>query len=541
MNKFHIIPLFLIISYLAHSQVTIIIDTSKSYQRFTGWEATSFITSDCDSKYSILRDLILPYLVDSIGITRLRLEVRSGSEHNADNYSFWLNNNCPDKDSNYSKWRESRYATINDNDNPFVLNPQGFFFTELDKKIENIVIPFIHLLNVRGIKPYINLCYVAFTNQIKNGIYIHNNPDEYSEFILAVFLHMNQKYGFTPDAVEIILEPDNVPQWNGSLIGQAIVKTSERLLSYGFKPKFIGPSTTNMANAIKFIDDIIKVPGALELLDEISYHRYGGVSQQNLKIISEKAKLYNKKTSMLEWWFDNANFKILHEDITIGNVSSFQQATINGFFDIDTTNPKEPKIKIKDISEYNRIYYTLIKPDAIRKEVISNDEAVSPIAVINNDNTFALIIISEKETVLNIANIPNAKYLVIVTNEKLKYQIIDTIEIYNHKFESLPITKGLVALKQIPSFNATDEPKKLQIKFFPNPASDYVQILFNTDSEPNYIPELKIYNVFGQCIMKHILINSMSVKSIQINISHLPNGIYYLQFANINEKFIIWR
>jgi len=98
-----------------------------------------------------------------------------------------------------------RYTKINDNDDPRVINWAGFQFSSLDWKIENLVIPLKRLFEQRGMKLFINLCYVAFTGQIRDGEYIHDNPDEHAEFVLATYLHMQEKYGFVPDTWEVTL------------------------------------------------------------------------------------------------------------------------------------------------------------------------------------------------------------------------------------------------------------------------------------------------------------------------------------------------
>src|SRR5512133_3290226 len=124
------ILMFLPVIYCGKSQVNVRIDTTVCFQTFSGWVSASFLTSECDTNYALLRDAVLPVLIDSVGITRFRLEVRSGSENSVDNYRYYLDANCPSgNDSNYLKWRASRYATVNDN-NDTSINFDGFHFTE---------------------------------------------------------------------------------------------------------------------------------------------------------------------------------------------------------------------------------------------------------------------------------------------------------------------------------------------------------------------------------------------------------------------------
>ncbi len=56
-----------------------------------------------------------------------------------------------------------------------------------------------------------------------------STPAEYAEFMLAVFQHLRDKYGIVPDAIEMILEPDNGTSWTPSALGQAMVAAADRL------------------------------------------------------------------------------------------------------------------------------------------------------------------------------------------------------------------------------------------------------------------------------------------------------------------------
>ena len=76
--------------------------------------------------------------------------------------------------------------------------------------------------------------------------------------MLAVFTHMRQKYGFVPNGIDVVNEPDNFADWsNGTRIGRVIVATANKLQAAGFAvPEFIAPSTANTGNSIQKIDEI---------------------------------------------------------------------------------------------------------------------------------------------------------------------------------------------------------------------------------------------------------------------------------------------
>jgi len=383
---------------------TITIDPAVTYQTITGWEATAWVGEPSDAALPLYRDALYDALVNDIGINRVRLEVRSGVE-NQDNWTAYQNGTIA-----YETWRARRYATINDNADPHVIDWSGFHFSEMDGAIEQVVNPLRALLEARGEKLYININYVAFTGQITSGAYLHNDPEEYAEFVLATYLHIRDKYGWEPDAWEILLEPDNVSQWNGRLLGEAIVACAARLEENGFDAVFIAPSNTNMGNAVTYFDRMMDVPGVLPYLHEFCYHRYGGVSLQNLQSIANRARQYGLTTSMLEWWSDSNTYRTLHEDLKVGNNSAWQQAVVRGFFDIDDSNPDNPNFSINAKTKFTRQYFKFVRPGAVRIGATSREEPFDPLAFINEDGRHVLVVKCDQGGAFSIGGLPAATY-----------------------------------------------------------------------------------------------------------------------------------
>jgi hypothetical protein len=372
---------------------TIAVDPSETYQTISGWEMVAFALEPGNPAFANFKDTLFDMAVHDAGINRLRLEIRSGVENSNDNWSAYQNGTIE-----YQTWRSRRYATVNDNPDPETINWSGFHFSEMDNAIERIVNPLRAILETDGDKLYVNVNYVAFTGQITDGGYIHNDPAEYAEFVLATYLHMQEKYGWVPDSWEVILEPDNVSQWNGTLVGQAIVAAAERLKAAGFEPVFIAPSTTNMGNAITYFDRMVEVPGAIEFLRELSYHRYGGVSRQNLGTIAGRAQQFGIDTSMLEWWSVGNGYRTLHEDLKVGNNSSWQQGVLAGalnstmaLYVIDDSNPANPRVIINDPTKFTRQYYRFVRHGALRIESVSQESIFDPLAFINRNGSYVVV------------------------------------------------------------------------------------------------------------------------------------------------------
>ena len=298
----------------------ITVDTLSRYQVMSGWEAVAQ-AGQAKPGFAGWRDALFNAAVNDLGINRLRLEVRSGSENRYDYYTRALAGQS-------SNERCERWLNVNDNDNPRVLDPAGFHFAELDSAVVNVALPIKKLLEARGERLFVNLNYVAFLAQCDPApAYAHANPEEYAEFILAAFLHLRKEYGLVPDVVEVILEPDKSGgPWNGTLIARAIVATAARLAAEGFHPLYVAPSTSGMGDAAPFIDEMYRVPGVQPLLYELAYHRYGGVSDDNLRALAERAAAHGTRTAMLE--HIGSGVEDLYDDLVVGQASAWQQFTL---------------------------------------------------------------------------------------------------------------------------------------------------------------------------------------------------------------------
>ena len=367
-------------------RTVITIDPKVTYQTILGWEAMDqagqFEIKNLFPKY---KDALLDSVVNDLGINRVRMEIRNGTENPVDYFTKFYNDQI-----SRSEWRAHWYEIINDNDDPFVINPAGFQFSALDLNIDSVVLPLKQRIEARGEKLYVNLNYVDFG---PSDFEHKNYPEEYAEFMLATFLHMRDKYGFTPDSIEMVLEADNA-QWSGTQLGQAVVATGDRLKAFGFTPAFVAPSATNMGNAIKLFDDLIKVPRASEYLTELSYHRYGGVTDENLQAIGSRAIQYGIQTSHLE--LIGANYLDLHKDLTLARDSSWAQFTIawiasqgsddgGKYYIIDDHDPEHPVVQMASRTKFLRQYFKYVRRGAVRIDAASDSVDFEPLAFVNPD------------------------------------------------------------------------------------------------------------------------------------------------------------
>lgn len=386
----------------------VVIETGTRLQTMTGWEAT--IEAGVPSWLSY-RDEVLDRAVDELGIDRLRVEVRSGAENSRDTWTDWRAGNITREE-----WRSLRYATVNDNNDPFVLNEAGFRFSELDQAIEEVVLPFRQRLEARGRRLHVNLCYVAFTGQITTGAYHHQNAEEYAEFVQAAYLHLQNRYGFVPDSWEMLLEPDNVVQWTAPVMRQAMIATGNRLAAMGFTPKLVAPSTTHMGNALAYAEEIGR-NGPPRFWTELSYHRYAGVSASTLASIASRATQWNLQTAMLE--HIGSAQEDLNEDLTTGRNSAWAQSGLAGpdlpddggrYYTVSLENPLLPRVTPGSRTRFLRQDLRYVVRGAVRVGASSSAGRFKPAAFINPDNRVVLVVNADEGGAVAIQGLPAGTY-----------------------------------------------------------------------------------------------------------------------------------
>lgn len=368
------------------AEARITFDRARTFQTIHGWEATANLL--WEDKLEGYRDQVFDRLMPEAGITRLRLEVYSGSENTDHSFRRFLEGAIDE-----AEWDRSRYVTVNDDDDPFHINPAGFDFADLDWRIDNFVLPLMERAKRQGRKFDINLAVVAFTDQSAPGSpYIHTDPEEFGEFALAAWLHMRDKYGFVPDMFQPMLEPDRVKEWTPELLARAMGASARRLRAAGFTPRLVAPSVTNVYHTLDWFDAIERDPDARSALYELSFHRYWGASLRVLAAIADRAAAAGVSTSMLEFWGGDATYILLHTDLAVGNVSAWQPRAVMEAFDLDPTRPEGHRLVLADDMRYDALYFRSIPPGAVRFAAESDTAGVHPLAFRNPDGTETIVL-----------------------------------------------------------------------------------------------------------------------------------------------------
>jgi hypothetical protein len=397
------------------------INAATRYQTITGWEAHSQSGEGRDD-FQVYSSKLFDDAVFDLGITRLRVEVRPSFEHTRDLADERDRGLIDD-----ATLRCLRYTTVNDNDDPFTINWSGFRIDSWGDAIKNVVLPIKQRVESRGEKFFLNITYVAFTDANCAGTsYVHDDtPEEYAEFVLAVYTHLRNKYNIIPDSWETILEPNVSSIWNNpTLVGRSIAAAGRRLQQNGFTPRFIAPSTSVAWMAVQFFDQILQVPGAQQYITELSYHRYDGnpsLPDATVRGIGDRASQRNINSSMLERL--GASYEELHQDLEVGQVSAWQQYALafgagsdNGdqYFLIQGTGPGTT-LKMGSRTRFLRQYFRYIRPGAVRVAVTSGKSEFHPLAFINKNGKYAVVVKADASGSFTVGGLPAGQYGITYT------------------------------------------------------------------------------------------------------------------------------
>ncbi len=393
------------------SPLTVVVRTDQRFQTIDAWEATAGSPWESREFDRYVPDLIRKGI--ALGVNRLRLEVRAGVENKVDNFARMRSGALPFRD-----YRKVWYANTNDDEDPHHINWKGFHFTELDLTVKHMVLPFQAAMAEAGRKLAINVCYVAFTKQSGAGTrYIHDDPEEYAEFMLATLLHLKKTFGLVPETWEILLEPDNVPQWSGELIGRAMVAARKRLDEAGFSTRFIAPSCENLRASLSYADAMARVPGALDSLEELSYHRYRGVGPASLQGLANRARRWKTKAAQLERI--GADHRMLREDLVVAQTSSWSRYVLGdpqsrrggGYFWVDLDAPDGPIVREADGTRFLRRYMSRVPRGSVRIAATSSrPRSTLPTAFLVPDGGCVLVLDVRVPARIRLEGLPQGLY-----------------------------------------------------------------------------------------------------------------------------------
>lgn len=385
---------------------TITVDPNTSYQAFLGWQATaqsghqyktvSGTTSYewPSTTYPNYKAALFAAMLD-LGINALRVEANL-ADVNAVGYDDDVNN-----------------AAIQ----PSTATSGQWHYDRAVSAMDDIVVPYKALLAAQGESLDLSLCIVDFRTA---GYKAEDTPSEYSFFVKKFIDKIFATYGFIPNSIEAILEPDNSggnSNWTAAKVANNIVQANADLVAAGYTGiRWKAPSVTSVANATTWYADMKTANAAVAaLLDELPYHRYGGTNT-DVATFQSAASADGKTIAMLELIAANADN--LYDDLITGRNSSWQQFTIafpygadpqtddgGAYFLVSTTSWA---VSLGVRSKYIRHFSKYVRRGAVMKAV-SNSGSSKGVPFKNVNGTYVVTIQAAAESI-SVSGLPAGTY-----------------------------------------------------------------------------------------------------------------------------------
>lgn len=429
---------------------TIRLNAGLRYQTISGWYATSQVGQNECSTFDAYRDELMDRTVNELGLNRIKLPVRAGYEHPVDHYARFKAGALT-----LQEWVGTWSTAVNDNADPNLINPAGFQWSSLDHNIETIALPMRQRLQARGERL---ITTITFTDSRSDAFDHKNAPAEYTEYLLALFLHMQSKYGFVPDVVEVINEPDTGPvSWSAAQLGNVIAAAGARLEAAGFRPGFAAPATADMSKASVMYDGVIRQAGASKYITEISYHRYHRASISNLQQIAQRVTRDGLGAAMSE--HIGSGHEVLHEDLKVGQATAWMQfalALCGGtgendgggiYYWIDQSNPANPVINTRIRTPYLWQYFRYVREGAVRIEATSVNAQLDAVAFVHADGRHVIVVKAEQAATFSVGTVPAGTYgVTYVTDATISGVLPDVALSSRGKVDVAMPGKGVVTI-----------------------------------------------------------------------------------------------
>jgi hypothetical protein len=94
----------------------------------------------------------------------------------------------------------------------------------------------------------------------------------------------------------------------------------------------------------------------------------------------------------------------------VGRNSAWQQAVVSGHFDIDDSDPNNPIVQINDATKFTRQYFKFVRAGAARVEATSNNANLDPLAFINTDGKYVVVVKASGGESFSVQGLPAGTY-----------------------------------------------------------------------------------------------------------------------------------
>jgi hypothetical protein len=369
---------------------SITLDATVQHQTIIGWEAVVQAgQTDMPALFAEYQAELFDQAVFDLGLNRLRLEVKSRGRGN-----------------------------------PFDLR-------NVDHEMELVVLPIKQRLEARNETLWLVATVV--------GNELDSDPVFFAAQVLALYEHLEGQYEIVPDSLEI-LEPDNFRWRSPQATAAALLAAAKLLESNGYEPYVIAPSSScGVWHAFQYFGAMTdKVPELLTYVREFAYHRYCAPSDDELRQVAELGQRYGLLTSQLE--HIGSGHEDLHADLKLANVAAWEQYTLaypkcpvddNGgaYYVISRCKGEAPVVNLGWRTRYLRQYFKYIRRGAIRIEATTTDADFDPVAFINTNGNYVVVIKATNAGQASIAGLPAGSYGVTYTNNQEAGAALQTVRI----------------------------------------------------------------------------------------------------------------
>jgi len=158
-----------------------------------------------------------------------------------------------------------------------------------------------------------------------------------------------------------------------------------------------------------------------------------------------------------------------------------------------------------------------IKPDVMAQGVATVNALPNGDITTDNGTSFASPVIAGLMACLWEA-FPN------LTNQELMEYVRESAHLYQNPTAQMGY--GIPNFYQVYQDLKVDKPNKNEFSLYPNPTSDFLYFYTNNTEEKHF----KVFDVFSKTIIEKSIKNNS-----QIEIQHLPNGMYFYQISTNNQ------
>ena len=405
-------------------------------------EATAQIGQSDFAGYAQWRDAALD-LAAGDNINRLRVGVRSGFENTRDVFTEFKAGQITARE-----WACRRYTTVNDNASATDLDMSKFSFGELDTTMTAIVLPLKQRLQARGEALGVTITYVAFWTACGGGEYVHSDPEEYGEFVVAMMTHLRDRFGIVPDTWEVINEPDNTNGiWTAGRLAGAIMAIDRRLKQAGFQVRLVAPSASGAVGSLNYYQSLLATP-ASALIDEIGWHRYDGPAAATVQQLGNLAAARGITTAMTEHM--GSDYNDLITDLTVGRASTWEQFTL-AYPTVDDGAqyyiPQGSSAITASRTKYLRHYFRHVRRGAMRVDATSTLSSVVPVAFRNPNGQVTVVMKYTTAGTFTVGGLPAGRYGVGFESETASDGTLPDIIVGSNGIATLSLqSRGVVVL-----------------------------------------------------------------------------------------------